>query len=211
MIRIGLVAPSLAARLGLQTLLESDPELQVRAAAGSLEAVLPRESPGLDVLVILGEQVWLQADLGLFDRGQVPAVLLLVDDPQAALALPELALHAWGLLPEDSSAEELLAAVRAVHLGLVVCPAEMLAELNDRPLLEGSPQATSMAEEVLTEREIEVLQLLALGLANKQIAAALSISSHTVKFHVSSIYSKLNASNRTEAVRLGLQNGLISL
>ena len=209
MIHVGLVASSLAARLGLQALLENDSELQVRAAAASLEAIA-REKP-LDILVVLGEQAWQQAAPDLFSGWSVQAVLLLVDDPQAALMLPVLPLTAWGLLPEDCSAEELLAAVRALHQGLVVAPADMLSELTDQPLLEGLPQAASAAEEVLTDREAEVLQLLAQGLANKQIAASLSISTHTVKFHVSSIYNKLGASNRTEAVRLGLQNGLISL
>jgi len=63
----------------------------------------------------------------------------------------------------------------------------------------------------LTEREVEVLDLLAKGLANKQIAAALGLSEHTVKFHVSSIYGKLNAANRTQAVREGLRSGWIVL
>jgi len=63
----------------------------------------------------------------------------------------------------------------------------------------------------LTARENEVLQMIALGLANKQIAARLYISEHTVKFHLSSLYAKLNVSSRTEAVRAGLGLGLISL
>jgi DNA-binding NarL/FixJ family response regulator len=63
----------------------------------------------------------------------------------------------------------------------------------------------------LTEREAEVLQRVAQGLANKQIAAALTISEHTVKFHVSAIYTKLGATSRTEAVRLGVRKGLIIL
>jgi DNA-binding NarL/FixJ family response regulator len=63
----------------------------------------------------------------------------------------------------------------------------------------------------LTDREMEVLQLIAQGLANKQIAANLSISEHTVKFHVSSIYTKLGVGNRTEAVRMGVRRGLILL
>jgi DNA-binding NarL/FixJ family response regulator len=65
--------------------------------------------------------------------------------------------------------------------------------------------------EELTEREMEVLELLADGLANKQIALELEISEHTVKFHVSSIYTKLGAANRTEAVRIGARLGLIVL
>ena len=65
--------------------------------------------------------------------------------------------------------------------------------------------------ESLTERELHVLQLLAQGLANKQIALALGISEHTVKFHVSGIYAKLGAASRTEAVRMGVRQGLITL
>ena len=61
----------------------------------------------------------------------------------------------------------------------------------------------------LTDRELQVLDLLADGYANKQISVELGISEHTVKFHVSSIYTKLNVSNRAEAVRLGIQRGLI--
>ena len=66
-------------------------------------------------------------------------------------------------------------------------------------------------EEPLTRRELDVLQLLAEGLPNKSIAERLGISDQTVKFHVASISSKLGASNRTDAVRLGLRRGLISL
>jgi len=63
----------------------------------------------------------------------------------------------------------------------------------------------------LSEREIEVLGLLAQGKANKQIAAMLSISEHTVKFHVSSIFTKLNVTNRAEAVRQGVRGGWVAL
>jgi DNA-binding NarL/FixJ family response regulator len=63
--------------------------------------------------------------------------------------------------------------------------------------------------EPLTSREREVLQLLARGLGNKEIAAGLKISEHTVKFHVASILGKLGASTRTEAVTVGLRRGLV--
>ena len=65
--------------------------------------------------------------------------------------------------------------------------------------------------EPLTAREMEVIQLMAQGLANKQIALALGISEHTVKFHLSSLYAKLNSTSRTEAVKRGIELGLISL
>ena len=66
-------------------------------------------------------------------------------------------------------------------------------------------------DEPLTTRELEVLELLSQGLPNKQIARRLQISEHTVKFHVSSIYAKLGASSRTEAVGRGARAGLITL
>jgi DNA-binding NarL/FixJ family response regulator len=85
----------------------------------------------------------------------------------------------------------------------------------DGILLAGRPRDRSgeedWIEQPLTPREIEVLQLLAEGLANKAIAERLGISDQTVKFHVASIMSKLGASNRTDAVRLALRRGLISV
>ena len=109
--------------------------------------------------------------------------------------------RAWGILPADASADELCAAVHALSNGLIVGTSELLFESEHEPLQRGP----------LTERESEVLGLLSTGLANKQIAAALGISEHTVKFHVSSIYTKLNVTSRTEAVREGLRSGWIVL
>jgi DNA-binding NarL/FixJ family response regulator len=86
----------------------------------------------------------------------------------------------------------------------------------DGILLAGRTRAASEIDDhwiaqTLTPREIDVLQLLAEGLSNKSIAERLGISDQTVKFHVASIMSKLGASNRTDAVRLALRRGLISV
>jgi DNA-binding NarL/FixJ family response regulator len=110
---------------------------------------------------------------------------------------------AWGILPTDASVDELSAAVHALSQGLIVGTAALLFE-TDSERLSGSHGP-------LTEREAEVLGLLSKGLANKQIAATLGISEHTVKFHVSSIYAKLNVTNRTEAMREGLRGGWVAL
>jgi DNA-binding NarL/FixJ family response regulator len=107
----------------------------------------------------------------------------------------------WGVLPTDASAEELTAAIHALSQGLIVGTSTLLFESESGPTSPGP----------LTERESEVLGLLSRGLANKQIAIMLGISEHTVKFHVSSIYQKLNVTNRTEAVRAGLRGGWIVL
>ncbi len=109
----------------------------------------------------------------------------------------------WGVLPSDASAEELTAAIYALAQGLIVGTSTLLFETDSEsgPLSHGP----------LTDRESEVLGLVAKGLANKQIAVKLGISEHTVKFHVSSIYTKLNVTNRTEAVREGLRGGWVAL
>jgi DNA-binding NarL/FixJ family response regulator len=137
------------------------------------------------------------------------ALVVMSDDPAQARLLRRLPLRGWGLLPLDASAEELAAAVRAAHEGLAVSPPAVLDALFSN-LPPGGVTDSDVVED-LTGRETEVLSLLARGLANKQIAAELGISEHTVKFHVSSIYGKLGATNRAEAVRLGARRGLIPL
>ena len=113
-----------------------------------------------------------------------------------------------GVLPHDVSAEQLQAALRAVVAGLVVThPAEIGALVRT----SGSATAVAPLAEPLTRQEREVLQMLAGGLANKEIAARLAISDHTAKFHVASILGKLGASTRTEAAAIGIRHGLVLL
>ena len=97
-------------------------------------------------------------------------------------------------------AGELLETIRAVHAGQRRIPQEVAAEV-----------AEHAGEEGLTEREIEVLRLIAGGNANKEIGAQLSITEETVKSRVSSILSKLGANDRTHAVTIGLKRGIIAL
>jgi DNA-binding NarL/FixJ family response regulator len=134
------------------------------------------------------------------DPASSVATLFLSDDQPNVRAITR-SLRVWGVLPTDASAEELTAAVHALSQGLIVGTPTLLFESESEPLSHGP----------LTDRESEVLGLLAKGLANKQIAVSLGISEHTVKFHVSSIYAKLNVTNRTEAVREGLRGGWIAL
>jgi DNA-binding NarL/FixJ family response regulator len=138
------------------------------------------------------------------------AVLVLASNPPSGRGLARLPVRAWGILGEDSRSEELSAAVQALHLGLLVGDPTLARPALTR-LIFAEGETPGPLVEPLTERELEVLQWLAQGLANKQIASQLGISEHTVKFHVSAIYSKLSATNRAEAVRLGVQQGLILL
>ncbi|HYL03863.1 MAG TPA: response regulator transcription factor [Steroidobacteraceae bacterium] len=128
-------------------------------------------------------------------------LVLLVPDPRA-LASRALQAGAGAVLELAPRAERLAAAVLSVGQGLVVVPAG--AAGDTRLELTGTP-------EPLTPRELEILGLLAAGDSNKTIAARLSISVHTVKFHVSSIFSKLGVASRTEAVSLGLRLGIVLL
>jgi DNA-binding NarL/FixJ family response regulator len=137
-------------------------------------------------------------------------LLLLTDEPSGARTIRRLPLRSWGVLPLDASQDELTAALGALYNGLSVVPPDFLEEILESELeIEALPDMTLV--EPLTQRESEVLQLVAHGLANKQIALELEISEHTVKYHISSIYGKLGVSNRIEAVKMGFQHGLIVL
>jgi two-component system, NarL family, nitrate/nitrite response regulator NarL len=108
-------------------------------------------------------------------------------------------------LAREATGEEIVAAVRAVVQGLTVfSPSLLSAQADADGRMERGPDA-------LTERELEVLPLLAAGLPNKAIALRMGISEHTVKFHVGAILSKLGAASRTEAVVLAARRGLLPL
>jgi DNA-binding NarL/FixJ family response regulator len=194
-IRVLLVAASPALRAGLRSLLASDSRVDVIGEAARLTDFDELEA---DVIILSASASSLPSEWPLPDS---LSLLLLTDSPLPATDALR-ARPAWGLLPTDASAEELLAAVHALAEGLIVAPRHLLFPNDSTEPTERGP---------LTDRELEVLSLLAQGLPNKQIAAALGISEHTVKFHVSSIYGKLNASNRTEAIRAGLRGGWIAL
>lgn len=205
-IRLAILAPTPALRTGLRALLAGDERIEVVAEAAVISEL---ELDGLDVLLVAGSEISPETlRLSLEQLASPPALLSLSDDMQITRAIAALPVRAWGLLSPDAGEEELLAAVNAVHEGLLAAAPVLI-----QPLLGPATQFAEQEElvEELTDREGEILQLLALGLANKQIAARLGISEHTVKFHVSAIYSKLGVTNRTEAVSRGARLGLIVL
>lgn len=191
MIRVLIDVSSPALRAGLRALLSSDRTLSV--VNDSLEDA--REA---DVVITSASY----ASFSVNGRSDSPsAAILFLSDEALDVREMKRTSRVWGILPTDASPEELSAAVHALSQGLIVGPSTLLFESENGVLSQGP----------LTDRESEVLGLLSRGLANKQIAAALGISEHTVKFHVSSIYQKLNVTNRTEAVREGLRGGWIAL
>jgi len=136
-------------------------------------------------------------------------VIVLSEQPRADWFSKALRAGVRAVLPRDVTPEQLRAALEAAAAGLVVVhPSEVNAVLP-APAALSSP-IRELAE-ALTPREREVLQMISAGLGNKEIAGRLSISEHTVKFHVASILGKLGASSRTEAVSIGIRHGLVLL
>ena len=198
MTRVLLIAPIPALRLGLRALL-IDSEIEIVGEADRLDSPDLTDAAA-DVLL------YASASASLPDRETGPAktaaFLLLTEDPSTVPTLMR-SRGIWGALSLESSREEVLAAIHALSEGLVVSAPQFI---NARPVSREDSELPA-----LSEREIEVLGLLAQGKANKQIAAALGISEHTAKFHVSSIYAKLNATNRAEAVHQGVRQGWIAV
>lgn len=147
------------------------------------------------------------------DQEAPAAVVVLSDDAGTVAALREMDLPGWAVLPPDATGDEIRAGGVLAAAGLVVLPAQVIgptAGIAPPPPDFGEDDGLEPAES-LTPREREVLERLAEGLSNREIAAALGISEHTAKFHVASVLGKLGAANRAEAVRQGLRRGLLAL
>ena len=141
-------------------------------------------------------------------------VVLMVEPSSLAALSAALGAGVRAVLPNDISPDQLVAALEAVRSGLLVLhPTQVSEQISTNPFASSPTRPPGLEElaEPLTPRESEVLQMLAGGLGNKEIAAKLAISEHTVKFHVASILGKLGAASRTEAVSLGIRRGLILL
>jgi DNA-binding NarL/FixJ family response regulator len=206
MIRVLIAAPTPALRAGLRALV-STADVQIAGEAATL-AVLNTDLSVVDVILVADEDLLADAAHTIGEEARL-ALLLLADDGRSAALLRSLPLTGWGILPPDSSPLELQAAVVAVARGLVVVSVGLAEQL----LRQRGPIA-ALAQppaDPLTVREREVLQLVSQGLSNKLIARELQVSEHTVKFHISSIFAKLGASSRTDAISRGARQGLIML
>jgi DNA-binding NarL/FixJ family response regulator len=132
-----------------------------------------------------------------FPNARIIVLTTYAGDVQAATALKA---GAAGYLLKNLVRRELLETIRAVHAGKRRVPPEIATEI-----------AEHVADDTLTEREIEVLRRVAAGKSNKRIAAELDISEGTVKTHMKSILPKLDASDRTHAVTIALKRGILDL
>jgi DNA-binding NarL/FixJ family response regulator len=207
-IRVLVGSRSSLVRAGLESVVRSIPSLEF---AGTIDPHhVSRSELSGDVLLIeagnpsdaidsANEEWQSLADL------PIPVVLLLdCSDPDLVGAALRAGVR--GAISWDATPEEIEGAVHAVSAGLVVTTRTAVAEV----LPDAQPAAEELAEP-LSARELEVLDLLAEGLSNKLIAHGLNISEHTVKTHVASIFAKLGASSRTEAVSQAIRRGLVML
>jgi NarL family two-component system response regulator YdfI len=208
MIRVQVRASSAVARAGLESLLQNHPSLRVIRSAFDGDETAADESEETEPDVIVAELEGRDDDAlsGVRNAaaGGVPVVLLV---PGSAAEWADLLRQGVkAVLPANATGAQIAAATEAAAAGLVVLhPSEVETMLQ----AQTANDAPSALPEALTVREIEVLRLLAEGLSNKEIAARLSVSEHTIKFHVASIMGKLGAASRTEAVMLGIRHGLV--
>ena len=191
-------------RQGIASLveIEADMELVAQASTGR-EAIeqFRRHRPDITLMDLQMPDIsGIEAIIAIrseFPDARIVVLTTYAGDVQVVRALKA---GARGYLLKGNVHKDLLATIRAVHAGQKRIPPEVAAEL-----------AMHTTEDQLTVRELEVLKLIALGNANKEIAAQLSVREDTVKSHVGNILEKLGANDRTHAVTIGLKRGIIDL
>jgi two-component system, NarL family, response regulator LiaR len=211
-IRVVLADDHAVVRKGIRDFLEEAGDIEVIAEAGDGEAVkglIQSLLPDVAVLdVRMPGATGIDVARWIREQGLSVRVLILTaydDDPFVIAALQA---GANGYLLKNAEADEMTAAVRAVYTGQPTLDPSVAHKLMVH--LAGQPQP-SPAVEPVTEREREVLQLVASGLTNRAIGLKLSISDRTVQGHLASIYAKLQVNSRTEAVTRALNLGIIQL
>jgi DNA-binding NarL/FixJ family response regulator len=133
--------------------------------------------------------------------------VLLTGTLSAAIIRSASRLKIRSVLPLVITTRQLVAAITATVAGFAVTLPRPSSQVGNEP---GNPVQRSPAEH-LTAREVEILHLVARGQGNREVAAQLNVSEHTVKFHVSSVLAKLGARSRTEAVTIGILRGLVAI
>ncbi|MBW4540614.1 MAG: response regulator transcription factor [Myxacorys chilensis ATA2-1-KO14] len=210
-VRVVVVAQSIVMQAGLEALLATDPSVEVIGRAvgwAALSETLQVLQPDVMLVEWNPQIATLVEDIELEECAIVVLMNDELEDTMSAEAIAALLRSGvQGILPLEAAADEIIAALKATATGLTVLHPDVLEMLLALPSRSASERLMSG----LTARETEVLGMLAEGLGNKAIARRLNISDHTVKFHISSILSKLNASSRTEAVILGAKQGWILL
>jgi two-component system, NarL family, response regulator YdfI len=211
-IRVFIVAASPLIRAGLQSMLTGS-RIDIAGSATDLESAssqLVDAEPDVVLIEIAADAH--EELLNALEDTEIAreyAVIVLSEQPKADWLSRALRAEVRAVLPREVTPEQVSAALEAAAAGLVVVHPSEVNAVVPAPAALSSPARE--LPEPLTPREGEVLQMISAGLGNKEIAGKLSISEHTVKFHVASILGKLGASTRTEAVSIGIRHGLVLL
>ena len=184
-------------RLGLRAMLESTAGVEVLADAADLSGI----PNGIDAILLdYDEDLF---DAVIRDAQTLLPIVVLGGPPDLVNCLATLPIFGWSLLRRDANVEEIAAALQVVDHGYAVLEPRNIRRIGN-PLRSADLQP-------LSERERQVLQLIAEGMTNKQIANRLAISVHTVKFHVAAILEKLGVASRAEAVSAGIRGGAVHI
>ncbi len=203
-IRILVAEDHLVARVGVSTIVNMQPDMTVVAEASNGQQAVElyrKHRPDVTLLDLrmpgMGGVEAAAAIRAEFPNARMIALTTYGGDEDIRRAL---AAGVLAYLTKDVLHDELLKAIRAVHQGQTYLPAAVAAAL-----------AAQLPRPDLSAREVQVLELIVRGLANKQIAYTLNIAEHTVKNHVKNILSKLGVQDRTQAATAAIQRGIIHL
>jgi DNA-binding NarL/FixJ family response regulator len=204
MLEVIIMAPSTRRRDWLQQALQGRAGIRVAGKSPTFSFLRSLMSERIPDVVLVDLESAPDFDLArdwLQELTELAPVVLLAPAPDPAVFNRLVQAAGGAMLRVDASPEQIVRAIEAASTGLITFDSSLLAE---------SETSDELSEE-LTSRETEVLRLLAEGFGNREIAARLEISEHTIKFHIRSILGKLGASTRTEAVTRGFRAGLIDL
>lgn len=216
MIRVLIASPYPTTRAGLAAFLTRHDQVEVAGETGNIDDLIQlAETTQPDAIVIdPGEAAigWLGEDWGLpaGETTTLPPIVLLADSLERDEIAGAIESGIGGLLSREATSEEIVGATQAVIAGLVAVDQRVARSLTAGIEPERRPELDLNGEH-LTNRELEILQLISQGFPNKAIAAELGISEHTVKFHVGSILDKLGAASRSEALARAARAGLLIL
>ena len=191
-------------RQGIASLVNAEPDIELIAqAATGREAIEQFRKHRPDVTLMdlqMPGMSGIEATIGIRSEFPNARILVLTTYEGDVQMLRAFRAGARGYLLKNMPPSELLDVIRQVHAGKKRIPSEIASQLLDH-----------MSDELLTEREVEVLREVADGNRNREIAARLFISEETVKVHIKHIMEKLGAADRTQAVSIGLRRGIIQL
>jgi DNA-binding NarL/FixJ family response regulator len=203
-IRVLVADDHLVVRLGLVTLINNQPDMEVVAEAANGQEVVELAASQRPHVILMDLRMpglsggEILAALGAANPAARVIVLTIHKGDEAVYQA--LRAGAQGYLLKDVPAKEIVEAIRDVHAGRQCIPPGIAAQLAER-----------LRKAELSPREIEVLKLIAHGLSNKEVANELGVTEATAKKHMTGVLTKLGAKDRTHALRLGLERGIITL